>query len=68
MKIYRTPKKTDGAVIILDSKDSGLIIIAPNGDTIEIVVSDEPDHDGHPYDIYVYATPVDGSKKIYPKL
>lgn len=67
MKVYRTPKKTDGVVITLDSKDSGIVVIAPNGDTIEIVISDEPEHDGFPYDIYVSSAPIDGSKRIYPK-
>lgn len=67
MKIFRTRKKEDGVMIILDSKDSGVSIIAPNGDKIEIVVSDNPEHDGFSYDIRLEAASINGTETIYPK-
>lgn len=67
MKIFMTRgKKT--ALITLKSEDSGVVLSLPNGDRVEIVISDNPEHDGYPYDIRVAAAPVDGAKIIYPKL
>lgn len=67
MEIF-TPRGKKTVMITLKSEDSGVVLFLPNGDRVEIVISDNPEHDGYPYDIRVATAPVDGAKIIYPKL